>query len=792
MADVKNGTVGSALEKVSVIEISRYPDPVQRTTAQLLIDKVSSKAKIVQRDWSNEKPAKGTLRISVNGSTLLRPLSLDEAKLPRERDWLYIQLDESGSGTAVSSGANYLYMLGYYIVEELASRSLAEVKNGRIIPVTFRRHRPWYDHFINQHARSIKYLDRDEYFENLARIGFSHAEVNGIPSPIQFETGPIGEVLHRFYTYCHALDQYVDSRLNKGIYKPDHLAANLNYLKKNAAYAEKYGLTPGMVCFEPRSVPEALLQRYPMLRGARVDHPLRSFQPRYNLSIAHPVVQDHYAEMMEKLVREVPSLDYISIWSNDSGAGFEYTSSLYVGRNGGGYVIREWKGDKEIAEAAAINLVRFLKILRDAGRRVNPDFRVVLRFEAFWAELDYILQNLEEGLDIEFVSLKSKGWGLAYTHPKYGDISEIHQTALHNTFDEGEKPLIEEFNKRGVGTDVVYTPDVLWNHEPIVGIPYPVLIYEKLIDMATQDVSSLCHLGGVTPPSYVAKNINQEIIRAVQLDRSVDLNSVLRNRAEEWVGTELADDVVALWKLSDEMFRSYPIPIWIYTAWGVWYRLFIRPIIPNIEAISEEDRAYYEDFLISTAHNRTRVDFRYDVGFDLTDAQKSHKAMERMDSDLFPLLNKAIEQTKKLKQKATNATAQEYLADLSNRFCAIRCWFRTQRNVAAWVAGVHGYLETTDENVKNNCRKLLHDMVLDEIENTKQLLELWETTDRKWMYYSKTGETTFIYGDNLAGYLKRKIELMQGRENDEPYVDPNFQWRVPDIPWSRDLRPVTI
>ena len=54
--------------------------------------------------------------------------------------------------------------------------------------------------------------------------------------------------------------------------------------------------------------------------------------------------------MLTKIVKAAPNIDYMSIWSNDSGAGFEYTSSLYVGRNGGGYVIREFKSDDEIAQ----------------------------------------------------------------------------------------------------------------------------------------------------------------------------------------------------------------------------------------------------------------------------------------------------------------------------------------------------------------------------------------------------------------------------------------------------------
>jgi hypothetical protein len=113
---------------------------------------------------------------------------------------------------------------------------------------------------------------------------------------------------------------------------------------------------------------------------------------------------------------------------------------------------------------------------------------------------------------------------------------------------------------------------------------------------------------------------------------------------------------------------------------------------------------------------------------------------------------------------------------------ALKCWYRTQRNVAAWVAGVHGYMESKDEKARTVCRALLKHMVLDEIENAKDLLNLWETSKTNWMIVSEVGETTFMYYSNLGELIKRKIELMKGHENDEPYVDPDFQWRVPGLP----------
>jgi hypothetical protein len=719
----------------------------------------------------------GTARIAVVNEQA-RWKSLHPA-LDQKKDWMMARVRNGAGIELLASRPHLLYGLFGLLQDEWSKLSADEFANGKIFFTTFANLRPLYDLFLTQHARTVRNFDREAYFKTLARTGFSHAEVNGLAFAMPLETGPNGEVYPRFYTYCPALDQFVTSRLNKGIYPDDYLQANLNNLKANAELAERYGLTPGLVCFEPRSVPEALIQRYPMLRGARVDHPIRSFQPRFNLSIGHPVVREHYAEMMENLMKEVPSLGYISIWSNDSGAGFEYTSSLYVGRNGGGYVIREWKGDTEIAEAAAHNLIRFMQVLRDAGRKTNPAFRTLLRLEPFTAEHDYIWKQLEDGIDVEVSSLLTKGWGLSYKHPKYPEVAEIHGMAVYRHFDAKEKPLMEELQRQGAQTDVVFTPGILWNHEPLIGLPFPCLVHEKLVDMANREVTTACALGGATPDAFAPFNINQELVRAFQMDRQLDLNVFLQRQAAEWVGEKLSSDLVNVWRHVDAAFRFFPIPIWIYAAWGVWYRLFVRPIIPNIEAIAEADRAYYEQFLLATSHNRCRVDFRYDVGFDLVEPVRAALAVKHIDADLFPEMDAALALVEKIRPQATTAAAKACLTDQHDRLRALRCWFRTQRNVAAWVAGVHGFLESNDEKVRRDSKALLRQMVLDEIENTKDLLHLWETSETNWMIISEIGETTLIYYKNFGELLKRKIELMAGHENDDPYVDPNFQWRVP-------------
>jgi hypothetical protein len=719
----------------------------------------------------------GSLRIAVIGDASATR-SLHPA-LEGKAHWMMLRCADGKGVELFASHPHLLYQLWTLASGEWKDLDVTSFRQGKIVVPTFPGMRPVYDIFLTQIARTVRCFDRDEHFRTIARMGSSYAEVNGLAFPVPFETGPKGELLHRFYTYCPALDQFVTSRLNKGFYDQDYLQANLNNLKTNAEYAEKYGLTPGLVCFEPRSVPDELLQQYPVLRGARVDHPMRSFRPRFNLSVAHPVVLDHYAEMMENLMHEVPKLGYMSIWSNDSGAGFEYTSSLYVGRNGGGYLVREWLAAKDIAAAAAINLVRFMKTLRDAGRKVNPRFRTLIRLEPFWEEHDHIWKQLENGLDVEVSSLLTRGWDLAYKHPKYDEVPQIHGTALYSTFVEKEREIMSDLESKGASADIYFVPGILGNHEPLIGIPFPGLVHRKLAEMADRKVETAAYQGGVTQPSFAPYNINQEVMRAFQFDRNMDVKAFVRAKAVAWIGEDLADDLIQLWDMSEDAFTSFPIPIWIYSGWSVWYRLAIRPIVPNIEAIPESDRTYYEDFLLATTHNKTRVDFRWDVGFDLMEPERGWKAVQHMADDLFPVMEKAVLHAEAMLRKARTDAARACAQDQYDRMRALLCWYRTQYATTAWVAAVHTYLGTTDKKERARCKGVLRAMVLGEIQNTKDLLQLWENSTTNWIIISDVAETTFIYYKNFGELLKKKIVLMTGHEDDDPYVDPEFQWRVP-------------
>ncbi len=773
--------LSEALRRTKVIEYGANSLPVVQTVADAMKNRLTVGAKLAKLETQSGQRA-GVLRISILDDHFIEP---PQKNLPENKDWIYFRLDETGGGEIMASASHLLYGLYCRISEEWEQQDVKKFEQGWLSPTTFKWHRSLMDIFFAHQYRTARHFDREAYVRECARLGFSHIEVNCLATPIPYEKGVPDEVYPHFYNYCAALDQFVSSRLNEGIYPAEYLQGNLNLLKYNASLALKYGLRPGLLCFEPRNVPEELFQRYPMLRGARVDHPFRSFKPRFNLTLAHPAVREHYAEMMEKLLRHVPELEYISIWTNDSGAGFEYTSTLYVGRNGGAYLIREWKSNEEIANRAGENIMRFLKLLRDTGRKVNPKFRVIGRLEALYAERHVIDREVGDGIDIEVATLLSKGFESPYHHPLYDDVNEVLGSIFHNTLDEREKAEMIQLKERDCRTHFVNSFGNVNSIDCLLGTPAPWLVYEKLKALAKIGAEYIASYGGINPPTMVPWAINHEVWREFQQDASVDIDSVITKIARRWVGDQFASKLVEAWRLTDQAIRVFPIPVNMYMVWGhTWMRLWVRPLVPNIEAIPKADRAYYEKFMISPPHNPALVDLMRDVLFELSTPEKCLKAVERMDRSMWDLINKALRiYIETLHQFSENDPAYQVFSDQLDRLRALKCWFRTHRNVAAWIAGVHGYLESSDEKIKASRRQMVKEMVLDEIENTKELLALWESSKIDFMVISNYAETPLIHGPNFGELLKRRIELMTGRENDEPYIDPNFMWRMSAPDW---------
>jgi len=726
-------TVREALKILTTIEIPASPLPVERTVAREL------RAGFAQRAVVNEVPRDqrqrpGSLRVSVLA-----------AGTERSPGWLRLRVAGDGTAELTASHRHLLYTAFCRLRDYWAGSPGAEFAQGKTVSMRL----PWLegnDGLFTGLPRLARGYDPEATIRELARIGCSHVSVNVLASPAGFEQGPPGEIYHRFYSGSPDLDQFVSSELTRGLYPPEYLQANLDLLKRNAALALAYGLTPGLNVCSPRTMPEAFFEKYPYLRGARVDHPFRSYRPRYTATLSHPVVRWHYAQLMRAMMKEVPQLGYLYLWTNDSGSGFEYVSTLYAGRNGGAYLVREWKSNEDISRAAGENVLRYLRLLRDAASEINPAFRVVSALSWFGAEQETILRGLGERLDL---------------HLSAADTTDGFRWATIRTLP-------------GRGAALFSSTRVAGNF--ILGVPFPWLSQERLTAAVAPGVQEVA----VTfdSPSLVPWSINREVLHAFQAGDGQPVDSVVESAARRWVGSEAALSLVQAWRLADRAVRAFPdVPLY-GTSWAFpLYRHWVRPFVPNISAVPESDRAYYEQHMIATFNNPTLVDFAADALWLLIPTEQAASIVRTSDSLVWQPLDRAIEVLDAfLGKTADTSAAHAIIRDQRDRLRAARCYYRTLRNVAAWISGVHG--SASSPAVQAGMRTQVRGVIDDEIRNAEELLLLWNTSPVHFMPVMETGENWSMYGRHFGELVQRKIALMRKYRNDAPWIDPDFMWRV--------------
>jgi hypothetical protein len=483
---------------------------------------------------------------------------------------------------------------------------------------------------------------------------------------------------------------------------------------------------------------------------------------------------------MRALLAEVPDLAFLTVWTNDSGSGFEHTTSLYVGRNGGPYMVREWRDHEAIARVAGEHAVHFFRTLRDAARSVSPHFRVITRLESFMGEHDTLWQGLGDGIDVETTSLIARGWQMPYTHPRYPDSHAINGgTVYQASLDERERALMAELRGRASEAHFYTAVGPHQVFAPLLGIPYPSLTHQRLSLLHRNGVRSLSQVGGTCPPELVPYNVNHEILRRFQYDPEMDIGSAVGELAAAWAGPAHAQALTAAWASAEQAILAFPNICTLYSTIGfTWYRLWARPLAPNIEAIPADDRAYYERFMCTTPHNPNNVDLSRDVLFRLIDPAQARLDVDRMDAHVWTPLDEAVNiLDAAMRREDAPRPAPAVLLDQRTRLQALRCWLRTQRNVAAWVESVYSWLEAAGPQERQSARERLSAAIDGEIENSRQLMALLDGPV-EFMATTDLGESPLIHGRNLQQLLRTRIALMERHRGDAPWIDHDYMMRM--------------
>ncbi len=596
-----------------------------------------------------------------------------------------------------------------------------------------------WDNSLNQWYRFSKGFDRRRHVRDIARLGHTGMEINRYPDPGGYH------VLHRkfphdsyawYMSYAPALDAFVESSLTEGIYPQDELAANLADLKSATRLARRYGLKPGFVCYEPRGVAEEVFDRYPELRGSRIDHPGRSLQPRYALDIANPKVLEHYAESISNLMAEVPDLRYFVFWTQDSGSGLPFARRLYFGPNGS-YLARS----KTLGRMAG----DFAGSILDAGRKINPEFEVIMKIDWEYGddERKEIAASMPEGATLAHI--------LGDRAIKGGEFGGREQYVI-----DDRAVGVEPYASIGVSSS--------WETEPIIGITRPSVLVNKFAGLEKLRLQRIFTQGGIFPSTLCPYNVTQELYSELIRGKVEDLDRFLLDTATYWCkgDDEPARLLVQAWKVVEGALEEWPQLNWYHAgAAQTQARWLTRPVVPDITLLSESERIAWERALFTLPWDIARPNIVFEGGIRMYEEEDLARAVKAYDEGMFPKLTEAIE----ILNRALGPSAPPVIEDQRDRFLGFLYREKTVRNLFESQVAINNWLLKNGSPETN--RQLLKSVIRAEIDNTGDWLRLLRTSRVPFFRVTERQETPFLYKTPIED-MELKLQVMQDHVNDTP------------------------
>jgi hypothetical protein len=645
---------------------------------------------------------------------------------PRERQLIV----EGSSPRAVYQGVLVLE-------DQLAgSLGVSATLNRRVVFPFKDRYLIWNALLTGQNKGALGF-DLERHVREAVRLGYTGMECNRFMGMKLLQQGNPRDP-YPWYTYWGpSMDQFVTSPLFEGVFPKEYLERNLADLKQVVGLVESFGLKPLFVGYEPRYVPESFLALHPDLRGPRVDHPLRSMTPRYSLCTDRSEVLEHYRVLAERLIRQVPGIREMHVIFHDSGAGLCWWNGLYSGRNGPAFCQNVQAGERMRKFFGAIQ-----QGLRDGGGAATL---VAQTHGITRKEVDEFFEKVPP--TIEMTSGNWASWNLGPLDPL-----GIDRHVLSRQRETGRRTIY--YQQHFFGFDIAPTSE----------FPLPYGLAERLQKARGLQLDVLNTLGGMLSPPIKERSVMQEVYRNFLLDPEVNPEELVSRVATDLGGAEGSPLLISSWKEIHSAFAKIHFQLGFGT--GIEYasrRLLVRPLVPDPSGLLPEERDWWQAFTfggdLRFGHAHL---FRNEGGLPTADFYCVSRDRSILLAGLFQrhaaqLQGWMGQHPEAVKLHPYLASHQRQLVFLGHVYATGAALYEGQRILDKYSK------KNIEDDLKGEIKTDLaafQNTVANEITNSTAFLKLVEEGGDIGMTLLPE-ETTWGYGPNLPGLLRKKMEIMQ-------------------------------
>ena len=514
----------------------------------------------------------------------------------------------------------------------------------------------------------------------------------------------------------------------------DFVKKNRELLLAKAKILREYGVGAAFWSYEPNFLPEEFFEKYPHMRGARVDHPRRGDSPAFAPCISTKETQEMFSGMVAELLKNVPEIHTFFFKTNDAGSGICWSDWQYVGPNGPAHCKNHSMGER---------IETLMNTFKTGASKADRDISIYLTGSMF---------SDEEKADI-------------YKHLPEGCYFQSHNS------DE----------VKGISSMIVGNYPVRGLFDPMGSIQNinsirnesaktVFITFRASYDRASEHIGAIDKFIGL-----VVENLGNPAREGLLAEQEQ-----LMHLCSEWAGESNADQLfnafLALKKANE--YKSIALGGASGIYWGVTNRVINRPLVVAPDRLSAEEESYFMPHVFNPSEKEARMDY--------TDIHGAHRTITTgVVNNYVAMINRVINSLNKV---SVNAPEKVFLQNMVKALKIHSSIYRSIGNFAEAQAIRDGNSEKLNMAPHRPDKtptwegdpdlQTFNTLMRDELDNTQELIDVLEDGGMEFISHAEDSkyEDTFLLGFDLINQLKLKRKIMLKHWTDiEGYMATPFK-----------------